>query len=448
MGGELDLVVIGAGMAGLTAAAKVARAGGAVTVVERAPEIGGSALYAGFAWTAANVEVLREVNPSGDEALAAALIAGFPDGIEWIRRLGVTCKPAVPVLRYGRGHQFDTGHYVARCAEVIRDNGGEILLSTEPTALVQRDGAVVGVELVGVDGSARILSARTTLLATGGFQADPEMRAQLIHPNAGDIPLRSNPCSRGDGWRLAAPVGAQLGSAHAGFYGHLVPAGVPLAPAQYVELALYCSEHTLLFNLEGQRFVDETVGDHINAVALVDQPEARALMVADSVAYEQWMRGTYVEGAPAVDKFELSRQRGARCAVADDIDEFAYIPPEWGYPGERIAAGIRQYNRAVTTGLTLAPTHSFDRRPLDQPPYYVVEAAPAITFTMTGILIDAQAHVLAGDGQPVAGLLCAGSDAGGLYFRAYAGGIAPALVFGLAAAQTALNVTGVGGDRA
>lgn len=436
---ELDLLVIGAGMAGLTAAARAAEAGDVVTVVERAPEIGGSALYAGFAWTAANLEVLREINPFGGEALAEALIGGFPDGIAWIRSLGVACKPAVTVLRYGRGHQFDTGHYVSRCAEVIRDNGGEILLSTETRSLVRQAGAVAGAEIVGADGGTRTLHARTTLLATGGFQADPEMRAELIHPNARDIPIRSNPCSRGDGWRLAAPTGARLGPTHAGFYGHLVPAGVPLMPEQYVELALYCSEHTLLFNLKGQRFVDETIGDHISAIALVDQPEAHALMVADSVAYEEWMRGTYVEGTPALDKFDLSRRRGARCAVAHDIDEFADMPEEWRYPGEEIAAGIRHYNEAVTAGLTLAPARGFDRRPLDQPPYYAIEVAPAITFTMTGILTDAGARVLDGDGRPVPGLLCAGSDVGGLYFRAYAGGIAPALVFGLAAAQTALD---------
>ena len=435
---QLDLLVIGAGMAGLTAAARVAEAGGRVAVVERGPDIGGSAIYAGFAWTAANLELLREINPSGDEALAGALIDGFPDGIAWIRWLGVACKPAVTVLRYGRGHQFDTGHYISRCAEVIRDHGGELLLSAETTALIRRGGAVTGARIEDAAGDVRDLHATSTLLATGGFQADPAMRAELIHPNARDIPLRSNPHSRGDGWRLAASAGARLGPAHAGFYGHLVPAGVSLAPEQFVELALYCSEHTLLFNLTGERFVDETIGDHVSTIALVDQPEARALMVADSVAYEQWMRGSYVEGTSALDKFDLAKRRGARCAVAGDIEEFGYMPPEWGYPGEEIAAGIRRYNDGVTGGLTLIPTRDFDRRPLDRPPYYIVEVAPAITYTMTGILIDAQSRVLDADGRPIPGLLCAGSDAGGLYVRAYAGGIAAALVFGLAAARTAL----------
>jgi succinate dehydrogenase/fumarate reductase flavoprotein subunit len=436
---DFDLAVVGAGMAGLTAAARLARAGRSVIVVERAPSVGGSALHAGFAWTAANVELLREINPGGDGSLADALISGFPEGIEWIRSLGVQCHPAVQVLRYGRGHQFDTSHYVTRCVEVIRDRGGEILLSARADNLVRDGDAVVGVDIVTADGHERRVRAANTLLATGGFQANPAMRAQLIHAQARDMALRSNPFSAGDGWRLGQAAGAQLGPAHAGFYGHLVPADVPLAPEQYVELALYCSEHALLFNKDGNRFVDETVGDHVSAIALVDQPEARALLVADRIGYEQWMRGSYVAGAPAVDKFEASRRRGARCAVAEDIEEFGYLPADWGYPGLAIADGITRYNHAVTSGLTLAPTRSFDRRPMDQPPYYVIEAAPAITFTMTGILIDSQARVLNGVGRPVSGLLCAGADAGGVYYRAYAGGIAAALVFGLAAARTALD---------
>jgi len=70
-------------------------------------------------------------------------------------------------------------------------------------------------------------------------------------------------------------------------------------------------------------------------------------------------------------------------------------------------------------------------------PYYVIEVIPAITFTFTGLRIDERARVLAADGEPIRGLLAAGADAGGVFHRAYAGGLAAALVFGLQAAATA-----------
>src|SRR5512144_1586826 len=109
----LDLLVIGGGMAGLTAAAAAASAGARVLVAEKGEHLGGSAIYAGYAWTAPSTDVLREQNPDGDPALGARLVADFPRGVEWIRTLGVECRPAVPVLGFGRGHQFDTNHYLA-----------------------------------------------------------------------------------------------------------------------------------------------------------------------------------------------------------------------------------------------------------------------------------------------------------------------------------------------
>jgi succinate dehydrogenase/fumarate reductase flavoprotein subunit len=436
----VDLLVLGGGMAGLSAAARAAHDGGSVVLVDKAAELGGSAIYAGFAWTAPSLEAMREINPDGDPELAAAVAEGFADGIEWIRSLGVECKPAVTVLRYGRGHQFDTTHYLARCAEVVREHGGEILTRTQVLSLDTEDGAVTGAELILADGTRRRVQARNTLLATGGFQGDAELRAKHIHPQARDIQLRANPNSTGDGLRLGLEAGAAFGIDNAGFYGHLMPSGVPLSdPSLFTDLALYYSEHSLLFNLRGERFIDETVGDHLTTMALLEQPEARGLLIADAVTYRDWVIGSYVEGIAGISKFDLCRRRGARCAVTDSISEFDLIPPEWGYPGPVIRQAIEDFNDRARSGSALEPTRQFDRRPLDEPPYYVIDATPAITFSMSGLRIDSQARVKSTDGGTVPGLLSAGSDAGGMYWRAYSGGLAPALVFGLAAARTALD---------
>jgi len=426
----VDLLVVGAGMAGLTAAAAAAFAGARVLVVEKGDHVGGSAIYAGFAWTAPTYEVLREVNPGGDAALAARLIEGFPGGVEWIRSLGVQCRPAVPVLRFGRGHQFDTNHYLARCEQLVKETGGQVLTRTGTTSLRLAGDAVTGAELRLPDGATHQVGAASTLLSTGGYQADPELRAELIHPAARTIQLRGNPWSAGDGLRLGRAAGGLFGAEDAGFYGHLIPAGVPLDdPSLYTDLALYYSEHALLFNLDGERFIDESVGDHLTTIALVAQPEARGLLIADAVTHRDWITQSYVAGVPGLDKFALASRRGARCAVAHTLDELDDMPPEWGYPGAKIRAAVERLNAT--------PDRRFDRRPLDQPPFYVLEAAPAVTFTFGGLLIDADARVRARAGGVVPGLLAAGADAGGLYHNAYAGGLAAALVFGLTAARTA-----------
>ncbi|MFG3295190.1 FAD-dependent oxidoreductase [Streptomyces sp. NPDC048179] len=446
MGAEtVDLLVIGGGMAGLSAAARVASEGGTVVVVEKAERTGGSARFAGFVWTTPSVEEMRRVNPDGDPELATALVDGFADGVAWIRSLGVECRPPVPVLGFGRGHQVDTNHYLDTCERLIRDRGQEVLTDTSTRSLITENGVVKGAECVLPDGSSRWFDAAWTLLASGGFQGDRHLRAEHVHPHAADIGLRANPDSRGDGLALGRTAGAAFGRKDAGFYGHLMPAGVSLAdPARFVDLALYYSEHALLFDTTGERFVDETAGDHLTTMALLERPEARGLLVADARVHREWISASYVEGIPGVDKFQLCHRAGARAAVADSLDDFTSMPEEWGYPGATIRDRIEEFNAAIGAGGTTVPGRLLDRQPLDEPPFYVVEAAPAITFTFGGLLIDAGAHVLSADSDgrtPVPGLLAAGADAGGLYRRAYAGGLAPALVFGLAAARTALTGT-------
>ena len=434
----VDLLIIGAGMAGLTAGARAVRNGLSVVVVDTGTEVGGSARFAGYAWTAPSHEVMDQHNPRGDLALKRALVNRFAEGVSWIRSTGVEVKDAQRILSFGRGHQFDTGHYLDTCRRLILDGGGRMLLATHTEHLLTEHDAVVGAELRSSDGTHRTVRARGTLLATGGFQGDAALRTAHVHPHADRMQLRSNPRSQGGGYRLATAVGAATGPADAGFYGHLVPSRVPFAdPVDFVDLSLYYSEHALLFNLRDERFVDETLGDHLTAMALLDQPESRGLLIADARVFRDWIVGSYVDGAVAVDKFALANKRGGRAGLAEDLDELACLPEEWGYRGDAIRDGVKRFNERVAAGLATAPGRELDPLALDEPPYYVIETVPALTFPFHGVRIDDRARVLTENGAPLTGLLAAGSDTGGLWHRAYAGGIASALVFGLTAADTA-----------
>jgi succinate dehydrogenase/fumarate reductase flavoprotein subunit len=439
---SVDLLVLGGGIAGLSAAARAAQDGASVVLVEKAPAVGGSAAYAGFLWTAPTVEVMREVNPGGDASLGARVVEWYDDAIDWVRALGVDVKDPVTVLGYGRGRQTDMAALISSCERIVRDApAGEVLLRTATERLLVDDGRVVGAEVVTGSGERRRIAARWTLLATGGFGGDPELRARLIHPLARDLPLRANPHSVGDGLRLASAAGAAFGKEHAGFYGHLVAAKAAAAakdPHELLELSFFHSEHGVLLNLDGRRFVDETIGDHISTLAVLDQPEARALLVCDQRVHDEWMMKPYVDGVQPIDRFALAYRLGGRCAVADDLEEFEYLPPEWGYHGPAAREALEVFNRQCASGRP-DPGRRLDAAPLVDPPYFVTEVIPAITMTFSGVLIDDRARALDPDGSPIPGLLAAGGDAGGTYFRAYAGGAATALVFGLQAAATALD---------
>jgi succinate dehydrogenase/fumarate reductase flavoprotein subunit len=431
---DVDLLVLGGGMAGLSAAAWSAQQGRSVVLVEKA-ELGGNARHAGFIWTAPTLEVLREAVPDGDPRLQARLIEGFAPAVDWVRSLGVEVQPAVEVLRFGRGHQTSILNYLRACELEIRESPGcEILMPAVAERLVIENGEVRGAVVGG-----REIRAGSTLLATGGFHAAQELRTTLIHPNARDIPVRGVPHNRGAGLRLGRAAGGRFGPEDAGFYGHLLPSGIDFAENEdFPALTLFQSEHGILVNVEGRRFVDETLGDHLTTIALLQQPQARGLIVSDARIHEEWIMRPYVEGLQPVDRFNACYRRGARAAIAEDIDELEHIPPEWGYDGADVKRALLEYNEG-----NFDPPRRYDTAPIDRPPFYVIEALPAITFTFGGLLIDDEARVLDRDGHPIPGLLAAGADAGGLYVRAYAGGLAAALVFGLRAARTALAREGV-----
>jgi succinate dehydrogenase/fumarate reductase flavoprotein subunit len=433
---EVDLLVLGGGMAGLSAAARAARDGARVTLVEKGPAIGGSAAYAGFIWTAPSVEVMRRVNPDADQRLADRVVEKYADGMDFVRSLDVHIAEPVTVLGYGRGCATDMANYLLTCERIVRERG-ELLVKATVQRLLVEDAAVVGADVETGAGERREIRAGHTLLATGGFGGDPDMRAELIGPAARDLPLRANVHSTGDGVRLGQSAGAAVGPPNAGFYGHLIPSRVGYDdPYEFTDLTFYHSEHGILVNLEGRRFCDETVGDHLNTLYVLDQPEARALMITDQRVHDEWMLAPYVEGVEPLDKFQLAYKRGARAAIAEDIEEFEYLPEEWGYPGEAVRDAMLEFNRRCEAG-SPSPPRELDAAPLVDPPYYVIEVIPAITATWTGLRIDERARVLDASGTPITGLLAAGSDAGGVFNRAYAGGLASALVFGLEAAATA-----------
>ena len=171
-----------------------------------------------------------------------------------------------------------------------------------------------------------------------------------------------------------------------------IPSGVPFADSgDFVGLSLYYSEHALLFNLANERFVDETLGDHLTTMALVEQPEARGLLVADARVHRDWIVQPYVAGAESSDKFAAASRRGGRCGVAESLDELALLPEEWGYDGAGDRVRHRGVQRGSSGGTEPTPGRKLDLLPLDEPPYYVIEAIPAITFPFYGIRIDSSA---------------------------------------------------------
>jgi succinate dehydrogenase/fumarate reductase flavoprotein subunit len=437
---QVDLVVIGGGMGGMTAAASAAAAGGRTLVLDKAPDIGGSAaISGGFVWTAPTFAGLREEDPDADEALGRLLVDEYPAGIAWLRSLGLALSDEITgIYGFGHGYQIDAGDYLRRCRSLVESNGGAIVAPAKVHELLRENGRVVGARASDPDGNELSISAPWTVLATGGFQGDPQLRAAYIHPNAGGMLLRANPHSSGDGLRLGLSAGATSTSDMGGFYGHLVPSPLHEFPAdQFIPLAQLHSSYCVLVDESGCRFADESLGDHFNVAAVLARSRARAVLVADEHVRRTHVVEAYIDGMEQLDRLRIAAEAGARFAEAATLEELTAAVARWGLDGNRMLETLLEYNElAATSRSALVPPRSRHAEPLATPPFFALEVQPAITFTYGGLRVDTKSRVLGQDG-PIGGLLAAGADAGGVFRRGYAGGLSRGLVFGRRAAQTA-----------
>lgn len=435
---DCDLLVIGAGMAGLSAAGWAAEHGARVVVVEKAPAIGGSAvLSGGMLWTASSPKRM-DLYGGGNPDLGRVVFERYPEALAWLRRRGIDVSRTMKVL-HGNGYQIDIVEHLRGCVDLVEKAGGYVVFETTTTTLLKdSDGRVVGARTSHLDGDVNV-NARWTLLATGGYQASDELRSRYIHPNARNILLRSNRCSNGEGLMLGQGAGGEVSGTNPGFYGHLVSRPNKWGEERYFTmLSQYHSDHALLFNEEGKRFCDETFGDHANTYHTVCQTNARVICLWDARVQADHATKPIVPIAAPMDKFAVALENGGEGTIANSVDELAAFATAQGFNGQEMVRTLCEYNRQATNGWEiLSPPRTESCLPIDQVPYYALIVYPAITFTFGGLTIDPQARVLDVDGRPVPGLLAAGSDAGGAFGTGYAGGLALAMTFGITAAKTA-----------
>jgi succinate dehydrogenase/fumarate reductase flavoprotein subunit len=228
------------------------------------------------------------------------------------------------------------------------------------------------------------------VLASGGFQGDPELVARYVEP-AAPLRLRANPCSTGDGLRIGLGRGAALSDGLDEFYGRNM-ADVDFGEDGFVSLAQVYGRHARIFNERGEEFFDHTAVswselDLVQATA--HQPGARAWYLLDEEALDERVR------------YGTVRDLVADAPTRTEPSDLPFEPPLQAVVAVRVAA--------------------------------------AITHTIGGLRVDDHARVLDERDEPIDGLFAAGADVGGISTSGYASGLASALVLGLVAAETALS---------
>jgi fumarate reductase flavoprotein subunit len=443
---DYDVIVVGAGGAGLAAAATAARAGARVLSVEAGDRTGGSTALSGGVFYAAGTAVQRgrgihDDTPDAmfhyymtlnqyklEAALVRRLCDDAPAALAWLIELGVRFPVenlyVAGVDKIARGHRAE-GHglEIATALEGICNRlGVDVVLRTRVSELVIEHGRVAGIRVEGEP-----LRAGAVVLATGGFGANAELLARL-YPDAavhGDLTWYiGSPHARGDGLAMGITAGGEICGHNRGL--------LLVTPGFARDLEVYLPGWLVYVNRDGRRFVDETIEYSVLAAVLRQQIGGECFAIFDEAA-RSTARSHPARPAPNWTADRLAELVDAgRILRAGTLEELA---ERIGVRAGALVTTIENYNGDCRAGRDASFFKGADMlRPVATPPFHAVRIRPAIVcWTGAGLRIDRDAHVLDRSDRPIPGLFAAGETTGGMFGECYAAGgasIANAIVFG------------------
>lgn len=465
-----DVVVVGAGNAALCAALSAREAGKSVIVIEKAPESlrGGNTYFTGgairFAYSGledvkqlvpdlspAEIEVMevgsykesqyfedimRVTEGLSDQELADILVRRSFPTMKWLTEQGVRVVPSWTHQAFKVDGKFR--FWGGLCVEAVGGGKGlsdqlfEIAAERDISVIYQHtaerliqdlSGAVVGVVARGPNGYAEI-RGKAVVLASGGFEANPEMRARYLGPGWELAKVRGVRFNTGDGIRMALDIGAQPFGHWSGC--HAVAWDLNAPPFGNRAITDLYQKHSypfgIIVNADGNRFVDEGA-DFRNYTyakygrAILAQPQRVAYQVFDSKA-QHLLRDEYRIEQVTMGEADTLEE----LAEMLDIDPVGLVQTVAAFndacqPGE--------YNPTKLDGVHtegIAPAKTNWALPIDSPPYQGYAVTCGITFTFGGLRIDRRGHVLDTSDNPIRGLYAAGELVGGIFYNNYPGG--------------------------
>jgi len=476
-----DILVVGAGTAGMTAAVTAAIRGSSVIVIEKNAYVGGEGLIsacganfgggtdyqkqAGIHDTPdAFYDDMRRWDPKADPNVLRAFCDNGVTTCHFLRDQGVEWALAPAVSTADMGMNVTRVHMVvgkgpafyAVMTPALLRHGGTILLNTKGLQLLHDDsGRVVGLLARDYQGTVAI-RAKSIMLSCGGFEGNVELVTRYVSPEANYAMLRGLPTNTGDGLLMGLAAGAGTRAMHRIHgYLHLPPEPViyPLhpyamvAPDGTIPLPDFVQDfpYGIVVNGRGERFVDETVprlGENI-CNALVQQPGSVGYAVMDHPLFaERWEKQV-----AHTNRYWQNLDLGAvKVVTAPSLESLA---EQLEFNPSAFAAMVREYNEAVDDGTThLLKVPKANRDPLGYyaaqgidflrqiatPPFWAVKIIAGLSHTAGGLTIDASCRVLDREGAIIEGLY-AGGDTSVLWHSNYGSAYACALVMGHLAGQ-------------
>jgi fumarate reductase flavoprotein subunit len=444
----VDVLVIGAGLAGYCAAIEAAALGAAVLLIEKQSTVGGSTILSGgsfaFAGTdeqhaagledsAATLEadLLKVGDQANDPALVRAYSDNQADTYRWLKRIGVRFSDvfvaggqSVPrSIRTAPAELMRLLHAAAQATgrvELRLSRGAARLIREPATGTVQ--GAIVAT----ADGGRQHIHARRGIvLASGGFSRSEEL-LHLFAPAQRLAQRMGGAGNTGDGLRMAWALGGgmrDMGYIKGTFGSH------PSATPETYKPLLAIYRGAIAVNRHGKRFVNEAISYKKIGDACLLQDGALAYQVFDQTTFER-----SEADIPAFDIRDAHAQ--GRLEQADTLQALAQ---RIGVDADALRDTVSRYNRDAADGRDTEfgrsglSNEDFGRlQPLETPPFYAYPCTSVVLATYCGLAVDAAMRVRDVYGEPIEGLYAAGEIVGGLHGAAYMSGSAngKAAIFG------------------
>ena len=455
-GPSYDVVVIGGGNAGLSAALTARRAGARVLILERAPRElrGGNSRHTRNLRCAhaAPTDILtdayseeelladlRRVNDGEtDEQLAALIAARSTQCVPWMKEFGARFQTALRgTLQLSRTNAFFLGGGTAlmnsyyATAEKL---GIEVRYGADVTALEVRRGRFESAT-VQTNGAPLTVRANAVVVAAGGFEANLDWLRDAWGDAASNFLIRGTPHNTGTMLRALLDAGAAPVGDPRECHAVAIDGRAPKFDGGIVT-RLDCVPLGIVVDRDGERFYDEGEDVWPKRYAIWGKLVAgRPGQIAYSIV-DAKVRGLFMPSAyPAIE--------------ASSIRELATLLE---LPAERLEATVAAFNRAVKGGsfdhtrlddcstAGLSPPKSHWAQRLDAPPYAAYPLRPGITFTYLSVRVDSEARVLATNGAPFENVFAAGEImAGNVLRKGYIAGIGMTIgtVFGRIAGESA-----------
>ena len=483
----VDVLVVGTGNAAMSAAVAARNEGASVLMIEKGPReaAGGNSFFAGggfrFAYdgiddirglidlseaelravdvgsyTAARYheDLMRVTEGLSEPALAERLVGqSFPtmlwmreQGMRWTLMTGRQAFKVGDVYRFWGGLTVEAvgggAGLIEHWLRIAKSKGVEIRFDAGAQALLTGDdGAVRGVRIRTPAGFEDV-PARSVVLASGGFEANPEMRTRYLGQGWELAKVRGTRYNTGDGIRMALDIGAQAYGHWSGCHAVAWDAGAPPFGNRIVGDLFQKHSYPLgiIVNVEARRFVDEGADFRNYTYAkygreVLKQPRQLAFQIFDEKTR-----------AMLRDEYRISRITKAEGNTVDELAEGLGLEPA------ALRKTVDEYNAACQLGSYdptvldgkrtegIEPPKSNWALPIDTPPYLGFAVTCGITFTFGGLRIEADTgRVLDDTDRPIAGLYAAGELVGGLFWHNYPGGagLMAGAVFGRTAGAAA-----------